>query len=1846
MATAAITWAIVSAVLTVTSAVVQLRQMKKAQKKQSYTYGEGALMTSTSNTSPVPIIYGKVRVAGNQIYSRLGNSDKTVYKLVALCEGPVQDISDFKIDDREWNSGKYKGVSYNKYLGYDTDKIDSRVPDTSVETWKEVEGTGGLNSKGETKAQFNARINSYTADEKRAQRVGGLRNIAYLAMQADANENLSSSFSISVDVEGALVDVYSGDSVGSKQHIYSNNPAWCILDFMTRYNGCGMSIDEIDIQSFIDAAKYFEEKDYTLNLCIDTQKSRLEWINDMMDCCRSNLVYKNGKYAIQVEKAEEVVQTYTPNDIHDLTVWFSPLDEVPDIYRITYISPEDEWAKVQAEASNAPDTYLRKQPMIAELELMGVTNFSQASRLAWFYLNQALTCQTYIEFKTDQRALNRTVGDVIEVTDYITEFQNKKFRIIKIEDNQDESIKLTCREYNEDIYNEKQGEAKPLVNIIKLNESNDAPPNIIYNGNSQYYNVNVDGSITSNVTLAVTYDDFAYSSYFKVAYKKTTDQEWTPFGNFDNGVFNVTISDMEVYATYQFRFQNVSTQGIVSDYTYSPSIYIKGSSSVPLTPRNFTATRTYGGIKLSWTKEGNLKYRLAVVVAGEERQLVETLDNNYTYFVSEGSHTFKLYAINNLGVASAPATCTYTIQRPKVTGITASNRYRESVDGVAKYDILVSWTPPNEDYYKRAEVWYKTSNEQAEYLTLIEGDIPADELNLHTGEWVSGGYGSTSVILPQAVVGDTYLIAVCAQDEYGGSDNPDNCPQIRHEVLIKSAIPNTPDNVSISFGERSNISWNPVENSDILYYEVRTNENVKESAGMLVQTSETSVDVDLNMRTGTVYVYAFSTSGKYSSPAKLKYSKSRPFAPAISFTAGNLDLVTLTNPEIPNDCYAIHYELIGLKSYAKDFTGTNNVISVDAGTYEVRACYLDAFGQGEYTIRQGCVVEPWIDGALIKEESITAEILDKVTQNALTLANTAIQQEELTLSIDQALKLANAYTDSTLDGALQGALDESFDRVLEEALENLDLTNLKSYVKVEDLETGVKTTMQKVGVLDGENALNVYTKSETPDVIKTSLVSRNLLDNSGKVNVYTKSETPSAVQTVLASKHLTDNTGATNVYTKTETDSKIEEKLTSYTEDTLDTKLASYATTKSVSDLSSTVASNLTVARTYADTTAKSTLDSAKADAKSKADAAEKNAKDAATTALNSYKTTVSSTYATKSSVSDLGSTVATNQTYAENVNDALNSYKTTVSNTYATKSTVDAQGTSITSLQNAVGKDANGNLISVATSIANVTGTNGVIDQKIASYNTNTVAKTYATIANLNAKEASLTTLLNSYSKGDGYLVPAQELKATRNTYTSGGTLTTGTNTNWWLAQYNVTAGQIYHITLQLTNAANYGVVFTNSSNVYVGAIASTSKLHSDSSSVLYDVAEEYVTVPANATMMWVSSRANTNNTQQACSACIKVRKASGTYSAITQLDNAVSLKVNSTDFNGNNIVNKINMNSTTTTIDGKYLHVTGQTVFDSDVIIRGIMKSGQIQCDEGVSISGGSTLIDAKGMTCNKLDSNGNVIGSVAFSDEGMQFLDKNGSAYSNSGRMIIGTAPHGSYVRLSTPWDSPPKVICMPKEFQSSYTGYESTNLKVVCNATEITNNGFRINCYTALSGGTAGSKPSIDLGSINFRGSVGTWHEEEFARVTLNVPKEAGKLTIDLSALFHAPYLTQSGGGTDDDPWTYRGNPGSAYVIFKILVGSTVVRTLETSEAKITPITESFTTEIDFTPGSTISVVAIFKSYYSYRWVNTDGYAEASVVSYSYNVINDIIVGEGIATFFAIENINGAYRLETA
>ena len=69
----------------------------------------------------------------------------------------------------------------------------------------------------------------------------------------------------------------------------------------------------------------------------------------------------------------------------------------------------------------------------------------------------------------------------------------------------------------------------------------------------------------------------------------------------------------------------------------------------------------------------------------------------------------------------------------------------------------------------------------------------------------------------------------------------------------------------------------------------------------------------------------------------------------------------------------------------------------------------------------------------------------------------------------------------------------------------------------------------------------------------------------------------------------------------------------------------------------------------------------------------------------------------------------------------------------------------------------------------------------------------------------------------------------------------------------------------------------------------------------------------------------------------------AKSNYSAIAQMQDAINLRVQKGD-----VINQINLSPTTTTIAGKYLHVTGETVFDNNVIVSRMLAAKAVTADK----------------------------------------------------------------------------------------------------------------------------------------------------------------------------------------------------------------------------------------------------------------------------------------------------------
>lgn len=371
----------------------------------------------------------------------------------------------------------------------------------------------------------------------------------------------------------------------------------------------------------------------------------------------------------------------------------------------------------------------------------------------------------------------------------------------------------------------------------------------------------------------------------------------------------------------------------------------------------------------------------------------------------------------------------YTLQPyyiPPVRNIRAHNRYRQLADGVSRYDIVVDWDIPELQSYLQGDVWYKTNHAQAAY-TKIKPGTKADELGF-LGDWIFGGSGKNQVVIPQAIVGDTYRIAVCTKDEWGAVTSPDTAPQTDILVALKTTIPNTPDNFGITFGAEAVASWNEVANADIVFYEIRTDTNPgMETQALLTRTNNLSTVLPLKSRTGTVYLYAKSAIGKYSAPAVLTYNKPAPQKPNPPDLLAILSGFSVKTDPIPTGCAGVALYIDGYGMTKVESVNNTYTHTCEAGIYDVTAAFFDLFGEGEQSGASRVTVKTSIPAEMLEDEAVSLAKVDGEIKTAVENANAAIPRldgldadisriDQTTASITQTVQSNKTMQDAVNSG--------------------------------------------------------------------------------------------------------------------------------------------------------------------------------------------------------------------------------------------------------------------------------------------------------------------------------------------------------------------------------------------------------------------------------------------------------------------------------------------------------------------------------------------------------------------------------------------------------------------------------------------------------------------------------------------------------------------------------------------------------------------------------------------------------------------------------------------------------------
>lgn len=122
--------------------------------------------------------------------------------------------------------------------------------------------------------------------------------------------------------------------------------------------------------------------------------------------------------------------------------------------RVEFINRADSYRQDYVEDDDTYDIYQTDEIREQTTRMEGIKRKSQAARMACFLKDASMITDYLCEFQTDIVGYFLTIGDIIGVTHAAPNWVGKLFRIVAMEELEDFNVKLSCLEYNSDIYHD------------------------------------------------------------------------------------------------------------------------------------------------------------------------------------------------------------------------------------------------------------------------------------------------------------------------------------------------------------------------------------------------------------------------------------------------------------------------------------------------------------------------------------------------------------------------------------------------------------------------------------------------------------------------------------------------------------------------------------------------------------------------------------------------------------------------------------------------------------------------------------------------------------------------------------------------------------------------------------------------------------------------------------------------------------------------------------------------------------------------------------------------------------------------------------------------------------------------------------------------------------------------------------------------------------------------------------------------------------------------------------------------------------------------------------------------
>ena len=735
----------------------------------------------------------------------------------------------------------------------------------------------------------------------------------------------------------------------------ADNPAWAAYDLIHicrkiggEYIVFGQPHMRLDYNAFKAWADKCKTNGFTFNYIYDTAMRLWDALKYPEAVGRGKVIPVGTRFTCVSDYQSTPVQLFTVANIKhgSFNEEFQGVEARANSVEISFLNKDKDYERdvihVYGDTYDESDTLTNP----AQVELMGCTSLEQAYKHGKHFLR----CNKYeirtvtIEAFTD--AIACTVGDIILIQHDIPEW-GEGGRVVAVSGQTitldkevsvqpGKSYQLLIRSNSTDIVS-----TFNVVNVSGLNvivkEAIPVQPDAVYAFGEVSKSAKPFRVLAITKTLSEMTRKIQCMEYYPELY--VSDDGTVPSIDYTNH----GASDIQVV-------------GLVSDVYGANGIMYSRIGVTWQLPRDGKVSNVvvnYRNVKSdTWTYIGNYP-------ASTNTTTISDVLLGATYEV-------RVQAINELGQLTTGVTKSIAIpkmQAPEdVQNLHVLSRYNQTADKSVYYDLQVLFEPPsNPANFDVAEVWYLLKSKSGK-------PVPGQE-------WQYAGSSTSQVIIKALGPGETYRIKAVSVDRFG--NRAETAQMVDVEVKPMDAIPDMPSNFGITFSRNATASWNEVLNADVDYYELRTDNNPgKDTNALLARVKGTSAVLTLTKRADTVYLYARSTLGKYSTAATYEYNVPQLAAPelVVKSQLGGFNLYFSAKPA---QAYAIRCHVIG-DERTDDFETTSTMLtySNSAGIYRIRCSFVDVFGDGLVNEKQ-VVIKTQIDASLLDLESLGLNKVDE-----------------------------------------------------------------------------------------------------------------------------------------------------------------------------------------------------------------------------------------------------------------------------------------------------------------------------------------------------------------------------------------------------------------------------------------------------------------------------------------------------------------------------------------------------------------------------------------------------------------------------------------------------------------------------------------------------------------------------------------------------------------------------------------------------------------------------------------------------------------------------------------------------